>query len=1035
MVMEDKPKVLIVDDREENLIALERLLADPDVETVRAASGNEALTILLENEFALALVDVQMPEMDGFEMVELLREGGRNQYLPVIFLSAIYKEEFHQVKGIEVGAVDFLAKPIIPEVLQGKVNIFLNLHRNRVALEQEVERRIEAENKIQDQYDEIQIQVFAVEAANSELQDAKDELIQTNEEIRQNEKRFRQMSELSPFPVCIYTPDGQVEYINPQFTMTFGYLIEDIPNVKQGLELAFPDFGQRQELMSFIETTQGESDVQGMAKKTFEMTCKDGLTRTVNVRCLYMDDGKSYLVLHDITENVQAEKKIKEQNNEIQVRVYELEASSEELHQTHAKFIEANKELTEKEEKLRVVFNAIGDGISVTNLEGDITDVNKSFLQIFAIADERDILDNHISTIVAPVDQTKYFKAIQNACVQGGYDAGEYVLRDASGREFDGETSAAILQDQDGSPVGFVNVTRDITERKHAEESLRRAKDDAEEANVQLEYAIESANEMAVQAEAANVAKSEFLASMSHEIRTPMTAIIGMADLLQETSLTEDQDKYIRVFRTAGENLLEIINDILDISKVESGHLELEIADFDLHEMIDKTCEILAVRAQKTGNELTYRIDPGVSTMVKGDSTRLRQIITNLIGNAIKFTSEGTVSLEVRNEGDQRNLQPDDTVELHFSVSDTGIGIPENKLGTIFEAFTQADSSTTRKFGGTGLGLTISKKLVEMMEGRIWVESESGKGSTFHFVAGLKTSNAKAKKSKLRTSQVSPADLKDIRILLVDNASNSRNILNGMLSELGAQVTEAEDTHGGFLELERSRQSEIPYDLVLLDCKIPDMNGAGFVDKVEKELSLGTSTLMMLTSDDRVEDESGCMEIGVGKCIKKPAERSELLNAITSALYRNASVPVLEIKEKPDKADALADLRILLVEDNQDNRMLITSYLKKTPYQVDIAENGEVAVEKFRASKFDLVFMDVQMPVMDGYTATGLIREWEQDNGLVTTPVIALTAHATKEDENKSFRAGCTGHLTKPIKKVRLLEAIRQYTEPQGVVE
>ncbi|MGH8659555.1 MAG: response regulator [Gammaproteobacteria bacterium] len=511
------------------------------------------------------------------------------------------------------------------------------------------------------------------------------------------------------------------------------------------------------------------------------------------------------------------------------------------------------------------------------------------------------------------------------------------------------------------------------------------------------------------QALEASRVKSEFLASMSHEIRTPLNAIIGSADLLGETCLSPDQRSYVDLLKKAGEALLSLVNDILDLSKIEANQLALEEVEFDLKELIEQVTEIYALKTDKKGIELACQVAPDVPEFVKGDPARLRQILLNLIGNAIKFTQRGEIVVRVVRCAEQ-------PATLLFSISDTGIGIPPDKYERIFQSFTQGDSSTTRKYGGTGLGLAISKRLVALMAGRIWVVSEEGKGSTFSFTARFPDTSPAA------GAVTSPQKLQDKHVLVIDDNDTNRIILREILERNGVIVSEAADGLSALEMLRAAKSQHRKFDVVLTDCRMPGIDGFEIAETINREGG-PTKMVIMLTSSNLTNDLARAKRLGLGDYLVKPVKSQQLLEAVRGTLAKFSN------SKPPEQAVSPGSplLAVLLVEDNADNRLLFHAYLKETPYRLVEAENGAQALEKFKCENFSLVLMDVQMPVMDGYSATRAIRCWEQESGRDPTPIIALTAHAVAEDVEKSIAAGCNAHLTKPIKKALLLQTLERF--------
>jgi PAS domain S-box-containing protein len=665
-----------------------------------------------------------------------------------------------------------------------------------------------------------------------------------------------------------------------------------------------------------------------------------------------------------------------------------------------AYIIATGNDITERkrsEDELRKLSRAVEQSpisIVITDGEGNIEYVNPRFAEVTGYS-LNEVRGKNPRFLKSGANPPELYQQLWATILAGKVWKGEILNRRKNGELYWENVTICPIFDAAGVLTHFLGLKEDVTQTKKLLEEMIAAR-----------YA----------AEAANRIKSEFLANMSHEIRTPMNAILGMAEMLGETELTAEQRKYVSIFQNAGNNLLDLINDILDLSKVEAGQFGLDKQDFDLEWALQEQIQLLAPRAHGKGLELALDIQPDVPTFVNGDAKRLRQCVTNLVGNAIKFTQRGGVSIMVQRVADEPG-------KLMFSVEDTGIGIPADKQVAIFDAFTQADGSVTRKYGGTGLGLTITKRLVELMEGKVWVESEPDKGSVFHFTALLPEGQPVIRPA------IACTDLSGARLLVVDDFPFNRAIVRQYLSALGAEVVEAESGADALEMLHRAHKQNQPFDLALIDCHMPVMDGIELAQRVRDSRSLRDTRLLMLSSDDAARASQRAQELGA-TLLMKPIKRHELIQMVTAELHLRP-VPVVEslpeVKEGQAPTPALRPLNILLAEDNQDNVLLMQVMLKSTPHHLDVAENGKIAVEKFIEGHYDLILMDMQMPEMDGYAATETIRRIEQTERLAPTPVVALTAHALKEDEQKSLDAGCDRHLTKPIKKQLLLEVVNSY--------
>jgi signal transduction histidine kinase/CheY-like chemotaxis protein/HPt (histidine-containing phosphotransfer) domain-containing protein len=550
----------------------------------------------------------------------------------------------------------------------------------------------------------------------------------------------------------------------------------------------------------------------------------------------------------------------------------------------------------------------------------------------------------------------------------------------------------------------------DITERKRAEATLQ-------DNNRQLQEATARATEMAGQAAAANAAKSDFLANMSHEIRTPMNGVIGMTGLLLDTALDAEQRRYAETIRTSGEALLTLLNDVLDLSKIEAGKLELETLDFDLQVVLDDFAAPLALRAQAKGLELICAAAPSVPTEVSGDPGRLRQILTNLTTNAVKFTAQGEVVVQARLAAET----PTQAV-IRFTIRDTGIGIPLEAQDRLFQKFSQADASTARRFGGTGLGLVIAKQLTELMGGEIGVTSQEGVGSEFWFTVCLGKQMPRPKPAE------PPAGLRGVPVLVVDDSDTVRQVL---LAQLAAWGVRAEATLDGPTALEvliRAQQAGDPFRAAILDRQMPGMDGAALAQAIRADTRLGQTCLLLMTSDQRIAD-GDMQQLGVAACLIKPVRQSELLDCLSAVLAHTAVTRPAPIRmPAPTFPELLRDgARILVVDDNAVNQEVASGMLRKLGLRADAVANGLEAIKALQAIPYDLVLMDVQMAEMDGLHATRIIRDPHSAVRHHGIPIIAMTANAMQGDQQRCLEAGMNGYISKPVAPRALVEVLNTW--------
>ena len=661
----------------------------------------------------------------------------------------------------------------------------------------------------------------------------------------------------------------------------------------------------------------------------------------------------------------------------------------------------AEEALHESEQRYRLLFERNLAGVFRYTAEGRVLDANDAYAHILGYPSAKELAGLRRSDLFFDAaDAERIWARLQEKKALTDL---EVRLKRKDGNAVWVLENVSCVGGETGDPSSVEGTCIDITERKRAEGEMRKAKEAAE---------------------AANRAKSQFLANMSHEIRTPMNGVIGVAGLLLDTQLTPEQRQYAEIVRSSGEALLAVINDILDFAKIEARKLTLDTADFDLRTVLEDAAAVLAIKASEKALELTCELEPGTPWLLRGDAGRVRQVLVNLLGNAVKFTAQGEVAIRVRSES-----EGDRTATLRFSVSDTGIGFQQDRASALFEPFVQADGSSTRRYGGTGLGLTISKQLVEMMGGQIGVESDEGRGSKFWFTAVFE----KQPRPRAPVTGVQPS-LLGAKVLVVDDSATNQSLVHSILSSWGCRPEESGDGDSALAILRQAAQGADPFQIALLDMSLPGMDGEELGRRIAGDPQLKHIALVLMTGFGRNSDSARLQALGFSGHVIKPIWERTLREALLALRAKGNGVvaPGEQVGQPPSTVRANRQARILLAEDNLTNQEVAVAMLKKLGYSADLVANGAAALEALRKADYDLVLMDCEMPEMDGYEATKRIRDLRGGTRHPRIPIIAVTADAMTGDRDRCLQAGMNDYIAKPVELRILAVVLEKWLNPSA---
>ena len=1033
------PIILCVDDDKVTLRAIERSLVSNGYSVLTADSGARALTTLQKTKPNLILLDAVMPNMDGYEVCSHLQTNPALATIPVIFVTA-QEEGEERERALSLGAADYLVKPIQRDMLLRKVALHISAatvasspkpgsgesptapalrvvpepQSHPPALPSSANTPTLVNGKHGPTADtpgwdaslgrvgEVLLQAHELEQlieeraldlrqANTALQEELSRQREGEDALRQAqndlERRLQERTtELDQLQTALR--DDQAARL---------VLEESLRQAQENLDR------QTQEHAEALANAQNKVETEREARRQAEAALRqfqEDFERRVQERTTEVEKLQSSL-REEQTIRQALEDSLRQLHEDVDRQLQEQSAS---LEQATAAL---QAELAERrlgEEKLihtlheqELLTEALPDAFFVVDLHGNLRKWNRALEHASGYANDE--LAAFAAVQLFPEGEHDRLTAIFSADPTERQPPLEATLLKKDDSTALYQWNVAQLMNASDQVTGFIVTGRDLTDRKQVELSLQLAKDAAEQSSQ---------------------AKSEFLANMSHEIRTPMNGVIGMTELLLDTSLTSEQHEYAETVKSSADALLALLNDILDFSKIEARKLDLESVDFSLRENLGDAMKALAFRAHQKGLELLYEVAADIPDVVVGDPSRLRQVVTNLVGNALKFTEKGEVAVHVEKIGGDEN-----EVELRFAVRDTGIGIPKDKQHLLFQAFSQADASINRKYGGTGLGLAISTQLVRLMNGYLWLESEENQGSTFYFTVRLGIGT--------RKEETPPAALEELHglpVLIVDDNATNRRILKDVLTAWRMVPHLADSADSALALMNEAKANASAFAFVLIDGHMPGTDGFALAQQITATPTLAGATLMMLTSSDQKEERDRYQHLGLSGFMLKPVRPSELLTALLKA--RGKVIQETRKSKTPFAQKSQCALRLLVAEDNVVNQKLAVRFLQKWGHESVVAANGKEAYDTFlHSGPFDAILMDVEMPVMNGMEATAAIRAHEQESG-AHIAIIAMTAHAMVGDREHCLSAGMDEYVSKPLRAEELFAALEQVAQQRS---